>query len=159
MAWRSLVCRWRLICHPASYTRWRSQTVSGAPHRGCEPELLKAEDVRTHVCAIVLRNCTKFVLLDAKQEKTKNFFLMILAQFDKNFQNCTCFYGILATFLCAKFSVWKICCAKELAYRRSGVSYGNADPDLNLSRKHKHCQCKIVLIWGKCCSDHTLFCH
>ena len=45
-------------------------------------ELLKAEDVRTHVRAHFLRTCAKFVLLKAKQEK-QALFLMILAQFDK----------------------------------------------------------------------------
>ena len=43
-------------------------------------ELLKAEDVRKHFCAIFLRICAKFVLLNAKQEKQA--FFMIWAQFD-----------------------------------------------------------------------------
>ena len=33
------------------------------------PELLKVEDVRTHICAIFLRIFAKFILLKAKQEK------------------------------------------------------------------------------------------
>ena len=36
-------------------------------------DLLKAEDVRTHVCANVLRICAQFVLLNAKQEKQALF--------------------------------------------------------------------------------------
>ena len=41
------------------------------------PQLLKVDDVRTHVCAIFLRICAKFVLLNAKQEiqaLKKNYF-------------------------------------------------------------------------------------
>ena len=45
------------------------------------PELLKVEDVRTHVCAIFSRICAKFVLY-MRERKNKHFF-MILAQFDK----------------------------------------------------------------------------
>ena len=45
-------------------------------------ELLKVEDVKTHVCAIFLRICAKFVLLNVKQEKNRYFF-MIVGQFDK----------------------------------------------------------------------------
>ena len=82
------------------------------------PELLKVEDVRTYICAIVLRICAKFVLLNAKQEY-KHFLKMILAQFDKILQNFTCFNGVLGPFLCAKFSVSKFGCAKELSFRRS----------------------------------------
>ena len=37
------------------------------------PELLKVEDLETHVCAIFLRICAKFVLLNAKQEKQALF--------------------------------------------------------------------------------------
>ena len=36
-------------------------------------ELLKVEDVRTHVCANLLRVCAKVVLLNAKPEKTSTF--------------------------------------------------------------------------------------
>ena len=36
---------------------------------GNNPELLKVEDVQTHVCAKLSIICTKFVLLNAKQEK------------------------------------------------------------------------------------------
>ena len=43
---------------------------------------------------------------------------MILAQFDKIPENYTCFYGIIGQFLCAKFSVRKFGCAKELTFRR-----------------------------------------
>ena len=45
-------------------------------------ELLKVEDVQTHVCATFLRICAKCELLNAKQEKQALFF-MIFAQFDK----------------------------------------------------------------------------
>ena len=45
-------------------------------------ELLKAEDVKMHICAKFLRISAKFVLLNAKQEKQELFF-MILAPFDK----------------------------------------------------------------------------
>ena len=61
-----------------------------------------------------LRIRAKFVLLNAKQKKN-----MILAQFDKILQHFTYFYGILGTFLCAKFSVRKLGCKKELTFRRS----------------------------------------
>ena len=44
---------------------------------------------------------------------------MTLAQLDKILKNCRYFYGILGPFLCAKLSVWKFCCAKEFAFRRS----------------------------------------
>ena len=44
---------------------------------------------------------------------------MILAQFDKILQNFTCFYGILGPFLCTKFPVKKIGCAKQLTLRKS----------------------------------------
>ena len=59
-------------------------------------ELLKVEDVRTHNCAIFLKICAKFLLLNMKQEKQALF--MIFAQFDKILKNCT-FYGILGPFL------------------------------------------------------------
>ena len=81
-------------------------------------ELLKVEDVRTHVCANLLRVCAKFVLLNAKPEK-QAFLFMIFAQFDKILQNLTWFYGNLGPFLWAKFSVRKFSCAKELSFRRS----------------------------------------
>ena len=44
------------------------------------PELLKAEDVRTHVPAIFLRICAKLVLLNGKEEKALFY---DLARFDK----------------------------------------------------------------------------
>ena len=65
-------------------------------------ELLKVEDVRTQVSAIVLRICAKFVLLNAKQEK-QAFFLLFLAQIDKFLNVLHVFYGFLGPFLGAKF--------------------------------------------------------
>ena len=52
--------------------------------------LLKVEDMRTHICAVFLRICAKFVFLNVKQEKQELF--MILAQFDSILQNFTCFF-------------------------------------------------------------------
>ena len=46
-------------------------------------ELIKVEDVKTHICAIFLRIRAKFVLLNAKQEKLGCVFLKILGQFVK----------------------------------------------------------------------------
>ena len=82
-------------------------------------ELLKAEDVRTHISAVFLRICAIFLLLNAKQEKQALF--MILAHFDKTLQNFTCFNGILGPFLCEKWSVRKLGCTIEFAFRRSDL--------------------------------------
>ena len=83
-----------------------------------QPDLLKAEDVRTHICAIFLRICAEFGLLNAKQDK-QALFLMVLTQFDKSLQSFMCFYGILGPFLCAKLSVRKFGCATFVAFIRS----------------------------------------
>ena len=50
-------------------------------HEGNPAELLNAEAVRSHDCAIFLRICAKFVLFNAKQGKQALF--NDLAQFDK----------------------------------------------------------------------------
>ena len=54
---------------------WRPLSSHGAVLQG-QPgsELLKAEDVRTHVLAIFLRVCAKYVLLNAKQGKQALFY-------------------------------------------------------------------------------------
>ena len=50
-------------------------------NEGNPAELLNAEAVRSHDCAIFLRICAKFVLFNAKQGKQALF--NELAQFDK----------------------------------------------------------------------------
>ena len=45
---------------------------------------------------------------------------MILAHFDKTLKKLHVFYRILGPFFCAKCSVRKFGCAKELTFRRSG---------------------------------------
>ena len=82
------------VANPAVFLLSRDQEWPIRPHSSCSrshsvsllyssqptvcrqvdcAELLKAEDVRTYVCAIFLRICQNFVLLNAKHEKQALF--------------------------------------------------------------------------------------
>ena len=83
------------------------------------PELLKAADVQTHVCAKLSRICAIFFTFERKSgENCPNF--VFLTQSDKVFFNHMCFYGIFSACLCAKFNFENAVCAKEFTFRRSG---------------------------------------
>ena len=47
---------------------------------------------------------------------------MFLTQSDKVFKKIICFYSIVSTFLCAQFKSENSDCAKEFAFKRSGIS-------------------------------------
>ena len=74
------------------------------------PELLKVEDVKDHVCAKFSRICAKFIILNAKQEKQAHFY--DFGAIWQNPLNVYIFYGILSKFLCAKCLVNNFACAK-----------------------------------------------
>ena len=80
-------------------------------------ELLKAEVVRSHSCAIFFWELAQFFTFE-RETGTKAFFWW----FGKIWQNSLKFYisyGILGPFFCAKLSVWYFGCTKELAFRMS----------------------------------------
>ena len=76
------------------------------------------EDART--CNI-FENLRKIYIFECTIGTQASF--IILAKFDNNFFLKYLFYGILGKFLCAKISVKKFGCAKELAFRRSGPAH------------------------------------
>ena len=97
-----------------TYTNWKSVSYY---ENMFVAELLKVEDVRTHVCAIFFENLRKICTFEFKQEKQALYwFWHYLTIFFIIFH---VFYGILGPFHCAKLSVRKFGCAKELTFRRS----------------------------------------
>ena len=86
-----------------------------------ESELLKVADMQMHVCTKILSICTKFVLLNAKQEK-----LALVNNFGTILQNSLRFHrffnAILSPLFCAKCLVRNYClCKKNLTLRRSAL--------------------------------------
>ena len=88
----------------------------------CLSELLKVEDMKTHVCAFFWEY-VKFLYFNPKQEKW--LFLWVFFFTFWHYKNRSyMFYGILCQFLCIKLSVWKFACAKELS-----VAYSTSPPE------------------------------
>ena len=77
--------------------------------------LLKAEEVRTRVCAIFLRICAKFYVLNAKQEKQAHFF-MIFAKYDKISLKCYAFLWHLRHVPLRKIFSQKIWLGKRIRF-------------------------------------------
>ena len=69
-------------------------------------ELLKAEDVNTHVCAKSSRIRAQFRLLSAKLVKKRPYFHVVDANWHR-FKKFTCFYSTLAHFFAQSFN-WRI---------------------------------------------------
>ena len=63
--------------------------------------------------------CALFFTFERQTGKASFFLKWFWHHFDKILQNCTCFYCILGSFLCANLSVWQFGCAKEFTFRRS----------------------------------------